>query len=345
MWTVLGWLVLLGLAAIAATSLLGISGRAVVALAQDALLYLLALAWIVLVVALLARSWYLAGAAALVVAYHLALMISRLTKTRLPRWVRHAPRLNLVVANVFIDNETPAALARGLLAAGGDLIVILEWNAAFVSAFDAEGGGDAYPERLFDPADQSDYAVGIVSKLPLLPESEIVTTGPLKLTQAVVEVGGRPVTVIGLNPMAAVDPGGFEEWEKQLDALIEFVPSVAEPLVVAGDLNTTTLRPKVQELLATGLFDAHESLGQGLSPSFKLSADGVLSAPGAVVRLDHALVSHGVRAISAEDLQSDGSDHLPFLVTLAIRPGDHSRHGRDSGFARGSRPARPSTSA
>jgi endonuclease/exonuclease/phosphatase (EEP) superfamily protein YafD len=344
-WTVFGWLVLLGLAAIAATSLFGISGRAVVGLAQDALLYLLAAAWVVLVVALLAQSWYLAGAAALLVAYHLGLVISRLIKTRLPRWVRHAPRLHLVVANVFIDNETPAALARVLLAAGGDVIVILEWNPAFVSAFDAEGGTDAYPERVFDPADDSDYAVGVVSKLPLLPESEVVTHGPLKLTQAIVEVGGQPVTIIGLNPTATVDPGGFEEWEKQLDALIDFVPSVAGPLVVAGDLNTTTFRPKVQELLATGLFDAHESLGQGLSPSFKLSADGVLSAPGAVVRLDHALVSHVVRAVSADDLPSEGSDHLPFLVTLAIRPGDHSRHAPDSGFARGSRPAKPSTSA
>ena len=74
-------------------------------------------------------------------------------------------------------------------------------------------------------------------------------------------------------------------------------------------------------------------------------ADGVLAAPGAVVRLDHVLVSDGVRAISAEDLPSDGSDHVPFLVTLAIRPGDHSRRARGSGFARGSRPAKRSTSA
>jgi endonuclease/exonuclease/phosphatase (EEP) superfamily protein YafD len=345
MWTVLGWVVLLGLAAIAVTSLIHISGGAVLGLAQDAMVYLLALAWVVLVVGFLAHSWLLAGAAALLVAYHLVLLISRGTATRMPRWVRKAPRLTVVVANVFIDNETPGALARALLASDADLIVILEWNTAFVSEFDAAGGRDAYSERVFDPADTSDYAVGIVSNVPLLPESEVLTVGPLKLTQAVVEVGGQAVTILGLNPMAAVDPGGFQEWEKQLDALIDHVPSVAGPLVVAGDLNTTTLRPKVQELLATGLVDAHESLGQGLSTSFKLAADGVLAAPGAVVRLDHALLSDDVRAVGADDLPSEGSDHVPFVVTLAIRPGGRSGRARDPGSGRGSKPARPSTSA
>jgi endonuclease/exonuclease/phosphatase (EEP) superfamily protein YafD len=76
--------------------------------------------------------------------------------------------------------------------------------------------------------------------------------------------------------------------------------------------------------LATGLIDAHESLGQGLSPSFKLAAEGVL-ATAPVVRLDHVFLSHDVRAISAEDLASEGSDHFPFVVTLAVRPPNHPR--------------------
>jgi endonuclease/exonuclease/phosphatase (EEP) superfamily protein YafD len=314
------------MAVLAATTLLHISGLAAVAVAQDALPYLLAFAWVVLVAALVGQSWLLAAAAGVLVAYQLVLLISRLVASRVPRWVRHAPRLELLVANVFIDNKTPAALARVLLARGGDVMVILEWNAGFVREFDTAGGQDAYPHRVFDPADTSDYAVGIVSKKPLLEESKVLTLSRLKLTQAVVDVGGQTLTILGLNPTAAVDPGGFEEWEQQLDELIQFVPSMVGPFVVAGDLNTTTYRPKVQELLDTGLVDAHESLGQGLSSSFKLSADGVLAVPGAVVRLDHVFLSHDVRAISAEDLPSEGSDHVPFVVTLAVRPASRAQH-------------------
>jgi endonuclease/exonuclease/phosphatase (EEP) superfamily protein YafD len=325
-WTVLGWVVVGGLAAIAATSVFRISGHAAVAVAQDALVYLLALAWVVLIVGLFGRAWLLAGAAAVLVTYQLVLLIPRLIARRVPRWVRDAPRLELLVANVYIDNETPAALARALLARGGDVMVILEWNAVFVREFDAAGGREAYPHRVFDPADTSDYAVGVVSKTPLLEESKVLTLSRLKLTQAVVDAGDQTLTILGLNPTAAVDPGGFEEWEQQLDELIRLVPSLVGPFVVAGDLNTTTYRPKVQELLATGLVDAHESLGQGLSSSFKLSADGVLAVPGAVVRLDHVFLSHDVRAISAEDLPSEGSDHVPFVVTLAVRPASHPQH-------------------
>jgi endonuclease/exonuclease/phosphatase (EEP) superfamily protein YafD len=314
------------MAVLAATTLLHISGLAAVAVAQDALPYLLAFAWVVLVAALVGQSWLLAAAAGVLVAYQLVLLISRLVASRVPRWVRHAPRLELLVANVFIDNKTPAALARALLARGGDVMVILEWNASFVREFDAAGGRDAYSHRVFDPADTSDYAVGIVSKKPLLEESKVLTLSRLKLTQAVVDVGGQTLTIVGLNPTAAVDPGGFEEWDQQLDELIRHVPSLHGPFVVAGDLNTTTYRPKVRELLATGLVDAHESLGQGLSASFKLSVDGVLAVPGAVVRLDHVFLSDDVRAISAEDLPSEGSDHVPFVVTLAVRPVSRPQH-------------------
>jgi endonuclease/exonuclease/phosphatase (EEP) superfamily protein YafD len=321
---VLGWVVVGGLAVLAATTLLQISGYAAVAVAQDALPYLFSFAWVVLVVALVGQSWLLAAAAAVLAAYQLVLLIPRLVESKVPRWVRGAPRLELTVANVFIDNKTPAALARALLARGGDVMIILEWNTAFVREFDAAGGRDAYPHRVFDPADTSDYAVGIVSKKPLLEESKVVTLGPLKLTQAILDIGGPTLTIVGLNPTAAVDPGGFEEWEKQLDELIRYVPTLFGPFVIAGDLNTTTYRPKVRELLATGLIDAHESLGQGLSPSFKLAAEGVL-ATAPVVRLDHVFLSHDVRAISAEDLASEGSDHFPFVVTLAVRPPNHPR--------------------
>jgi endonuclease/exonuclease/phosphatase (EEP) superfamily protein YafD len=325
-WTVLGWVVVGGLAALAAATVLRISGHAAVAVAQDALVYLLALAWVVLIVGLTGRAWLLAGSAAFLVAYQLVLLIPRRIAARVPRWVRDAPRVELVVANVFIDNETPAALARALLARGGDMMVILEWNAVFVREFDAAGGREAYPHRVFDPADTSDYAVGVVSKTPLREESKVLTLGRLKLTQTVVDMGGPTLTILSLNPTAAVDPGGFEEWEQQLDELIRFVPSLHGPFVVAGDLNTTTYRPKVRELLATGLTDSHESLGQGLSSSFKLSADGVLAVAGAVVGLDHVFLSDDVRAISAEDLPSEGSDHVPFVVTLAVRPASRPQH-------------------
>ncbi len=319
MWTLFGWLVVGLLGCLAASTLFHGSVHVVVAAAQDALFIIMIPAWFVFVISVLARSWLLAAGAGVLILFHLSRLVPRVTKNRVPQWVHSSPQLSLLVANVFIENKTPEALAAVLLGVDADVMVIIEWNQIFVDAFDASVGSDRYAHRVLDPENVTDYAVGIVSKIPLLSGSGIVKAGCLEMWHAVVEVGRKSLTIVGMNPYAAVDPGGLERWEMQIDALIEYLPSIPAPFVIAGDLNTTTNRPRSKELMGKGLVDAHESIGQGLSPSFKLAADGVLAAPGAVVRLDHVLMCGDVRAVFADDLDSAGSDHLPFCVGLVVR--------------------------
>jgi endonuclease/exonuclease/phosphatase (EEP) superfamily protein YafD len=101
--------------------------------------------------------------------------------------------------------------------------------------------------------------------------------------------------------------------------LKEFVPTLTGPLIIAGDLNTTRYRPEFQELLALGLSDAIDALGHGWKPSWKLRPTGVLGAVGAVVRLDHALVNADMYPVRIRDLEARGSDHLPFVLRVAVR--------------------------
>ncbi|HEY0518377.1 MAG TPA: endonuclease/exonuclease/phosphatase family protein, partial [Ilumatobacteraceae bacterium] len=188
--------------------------------------------------------------------------------------------------------------------------------------------------RVFDPDDDSDYAVTLVSKRELGPRSRMATIGPLRLAIADIDVGGIATLVTGLNPMATVDPGGHETWKEQIEALKELVPTMSGPLVIAGDLNTTRYRPEFEELLDLGLHDAIDALGKGLNPSFKLGADGVLATVGAVARLDHALVNDGVFPLAVDNLEPCGSDHLPFKLRAAVRATprqlQHERSGRPS---------------
>lgn len=319
-WLVLGWGVVAALGAVVVSTWSGVTAHAAVAVVQDALPLVLGLAWVVLAAAALTGTWPLAAAAGVLAVHHVAVLAPRVTPDRLPRWAGRAPRLHLMVVNVFVDNRTPGALAAEVLAADADVLVVAEWNPAFADAFDTAGGDDAYPHRLLDPADTSDYAVAVLARRPLEPASTMVTSGPLTLAQAVVAVGARRLTIVALNPMAVVDPDGYPRWDAQMDALVAHLAGVPAPYVVAGDLNTTTFRPKMDELLALGLRDAHESLGRGLSASFKLGADGTLAAPGAVVRLDHVLTSAHVRAVHERDLDGAGSDHVPFVLELAVRP-------------------------
>jgi endonuclease/exonuclease/phosphatase (EEP) superfamily protein YafD len=119
--------------------------------------------------------------------------------------------------------------------------------------------------------------------------------------------------------MATVDPGGYGTWRAQLRSLRRAIAGVPGPLVVAGDLNTSRFRPEFTGLLDRGLHDVHDLLGRGLRPSFRLSNDGVLAKLGPVARLDHALVNRWLHPVAVDDLEPNGSDHLPFVVTLAVR--------------------------
>ena len=320
---VLGWLICAGLAALVVTRFLHrvapVDEGAGLAVGYDALPILLIAAWIVMICAVVTGHWLLAGVAAALSLYHLSIVVPRMIAARVPRWAKRAPTLEIIVANVFIDNETPDAAARQLVQSSADVVIVVESTASFLHIFDEAGGKDAYPYRVFDPEDDSDYAVTVACKREPGPRSEMRVIGPLRLAIADVDVEGISTLVVALNPMATVDPGGHETWKEQIDVLKEFVPTLDGPAVIAGDLNSTRYRPEFEELVDLGLRDAIDTLGKGLDPSFKLGAEGVLATVGAVARLDHALVNDCVFPLSVKDLESCGSDHLPFELRVAVR--------------------------
>lgn len=328
----IGWIVCALLAAIAVNRRLQlqlhVEEGALTALAYDAMPLLLISAWVVMFAALLSGHWLLAVVAGGLCAYHLILVVPRLFRVDAPSWVRRADRFRLGVANVFIDNETPDDAARQIVESEADVTVVVEATPAFLATFDEVGGADAFPHRVCDPDDDSDYAIAIVSRRELGERSLMTRVGSLRVAIADVEVGGIPTLVVAVNPMATVDPGGHVEWKEQIEVLTAFVPTLDGPLVLAGDLNSTRYRPEFQALLDLGLMDAIDALGEAWRPSFKLGAEGTLGAVGPVVRLDHALVNGGLWPVSMENLEPAGSDHVPFVIELAVDPRSGGERGQ-----------------
>lgn len=318
----LGWAVCAALVAVICTRHLKIAtDRSVqvgsgLALAYDALPVVLLLPWLIAVLAAVSGHLLLAAVAAVLCVYHMVLVVPRLMAAPTPGWVKRAEMVSLVVANVFVDNETPSEAAQQLVASAADVVVIVESTADFMATFDASGGADAYPNRVLDPDTASDYAVAIVTRRGLGPRSKFLTVGPLRVVLAEIELDGSNLLVVALNPMATLDEGGHETWTEQLEALEEFLPTLEGPVVLAGDLNSTRFRPEFEQILALGYMDAIDALGKGLSASFKLHAKSGL---GGVVRLDHALTNSAVHGLSMQNLEACGSDHIPFQVTLAVR--------------------------
>ena len=316
----LGWgvVALLGLATL--TWFGSVARIAAVAVVHDMLPVILVGAWIVLTYGLITQQWPLAAMAALLVAFHLKLMLPRVFADPTPAWVPSAAQLTVAVANVYVGNKTSEVAAALLVGAGTELLVVTERNDEFMRGFVQAGGVVAYPHTVDEPSGRPDYEIAIASRVELLPGSRVLRVGSLRIVRAVVPCGDTELSVVGVHLCAVTEPNGFREWRLEVAALTNYVADLPAPFVVVGDFNSTGFRPAFTDpLRAAGLIEAHRAAGKGLTRSLKFAARGVLSLLPAMARVDHALLGPGVHAVELVNLPTAGSDHHPFVMTLAVR--------------------------
>ncbi|MEU4332484.1 endonuclease/exonuclease/phosphatase family protein [Nonomuraea dietziae] len=120
---------------------------------------------------------------------------------------------------------------------------------------------------------------------------------------AVIEVGGSEVGIV--NTHLQSPPGQAPE----VAALVRDLSAGGRrPVVLAGDLNTRPGDPEMRVLESAGLSDPLIALGN--------PATSPADAP--VERIDHVLVTGGVRVESADVPRLPYSDHLPVMAALRI---------------------------
>ena len=317
MWGIVGILALSVVTAFAR-----VSGSVVLAVLHDMLPTNLVLAWVVLAIGLVWRNWALAVTAALLAGWHVGLIVTRRSVDETPGWVASAPRLRLAVANVYIGNRTPADSVASLLATDADLMVVTERNPDFMTAGASVRAHEAYRFIVDEPSSRPDYEIAIASRVELGSASKVVEDGPLRIVHARVRCGAHDLDIIGVHLTALVESSGFRTWRREIRALRDYVDRLDPPFVIVGDFNSTAFRPALTiPLLAAGLRDGHRSAGKGLTRSLKFGADGLLARLPAMARVDHVFVSRDVHVVDIENLPTSGSDHHPFVATLAIRAG------------------------
>ena len=75
-------------------------------------------------------------------------------------------KFSVGLANLYLDNDEPDAAARQLLDAAPTILVLTELTPALLAGFDAAGGADRYPHRVYREPLEGDYEAGIFSTLP-----------------------------------------------------------------------------------------------------------------------------------------------------------------------------------
>jgi endonuclease/exonuclease/phosphatase family metal-dependent hydrolase len=103
-------------------------------------------------------------------------------------------------------------------------------------------------------------------------------------------------------------------WRARLVDLAQELRDVELPVIVLGDFNADRDHAAFRRLLRSGLRDAHDERGRGLTRTFPAWLP--------VLHLDHVLVRDGGAARlvvrDVREVRLPGSDHLTVVADLAV---------------------------
>ena len=276
--------------------------------------------WPVAALALWRRKWVLGAVAVALVGVHLAVTLPAVWPRSAPSWAAAAPKVTMLVANVKADNGSQSEAARQLMALDADVVVVIEVTDRWVTVLDGIGFDAAYPYRVLQSDSSSARGSAIFSKFPITPGPVIdLGRGRRAPSGEVTLPDGSQLAVFAMHLVSPYAKVREERWRENFETVLRTIPTLKGRYVLAGDFNATRWHRFFGRLLGAGLTDAHERAGKGLTLSWPTDEPKGVIPP--VMRLDHALMSDGVTALSVRDFRIVGSDHKGFVTELAVRPG------------------------
>ena len=307
----LAWTVAVGLAVLVGVRALGAERGTAMALLVGALPLTLLPAYALLALGALWRRRLLTVVALGLVGAHVLVLAPCLGAVPVPASAAGAPQLRVVVSNLYVLNPDPAEAGRALRRLDADVVVVPELDARGLRGLRRSGLLADLPHVVAELGHREE-TVGLLSRLPL----EEVSTRPVggrELPRATVDVDGTPVRLLAEHTLPPLSV--FEQlWRTAFADLADEVRAVEQPAVVLGDFNADRDHAPFRELLRTGLRDAHDERGRGLTRTFPAWLP--------VLHLDHVLVRDGAgqRLVvrDVREVELPGSDHRTVIADLAV---------------------------
>jgi vancomycin resistance protein VanJ len=241
-------------------------------------------------------------------------------------------RLTVMTFNIWGFSRS-AETARALLQDGTPDIVVLQELSHEMSQVLEEELGDVYPYRLLNTEPANRHS-GVLSRYPVTElEPERYADPGWRIQVYRVEVGERAFVLYnvhlrvvnfwtlsdGLGAFAEEIQAGARYRAEQARWILEDMAHRPEPVIIAGDFNTTD-QSDAYRLLAAQLTDAYRAAGWGLGHSFPAYSGRLtgIPIPRRLVRIDMILVSDAFVPLRSRAGAVYGeSDHLPMWAELA----------------------------
>ena len=275
-------------------------------------------AWIVAAGALIARRWWLATAAVVIVAAQVAFVAPELSAASpLPAWARQAPTVRVFDANVDQSSRFQAGYVRAIEQDRPDLITLEELTPQALRSMTASGVLAGYPYRCAAPPPGATGFL-VVSRLRLTGCQVRTARWDGQSVPYMVEGTwwplGRPVALRLVHPLAPF-PAYWGEWTDALAAVEQSVrASGTSRMLMVGDFNATWNNRQFAALLDDGLTDGAAARGK----AFDMTWPNGAIVP-AFARIDHLLTGTHLATTAIATGPGFGSDHRYLTAIVAIQ--------------------------
>ncbi len=220
------------------------------------------------------------------------------------------PMARVMFANVLRVNPSLADLMDWLEEKDPDVLVLTEVGAAHVEQI-SDAMRD-YDYRMLEPRHHA-FGMTIYSRIPIVERSfETLTTdtlsegGPITLI-VWLETGQGVLVVAGVHPFPPSRSVSMDERDGQLNAAVDLLWQIDDPMVVVGDYNATPWSPVLRRFAES--LELH---------GFNISATWPVWFGFAGIPIDHALVSEELLIGNLEVGPNIGSDHRPVVVDVML---------------------------
>jgi endonuclease/exonuclease/phosphatase (EEP) superfamily protein YafD len=312
---VVGWIVLAPLALVAAMRLFAWDRYDYFAILNTVTLFVYLPAWIVAVVALIGRRFVLGAAALVIVVLQVVFLLPELTASEsLPAWVKGAPTVRLLDANVYDGNPSMAGYESQIRQFRPQLVTMEEANPADALELSSSGALNGLPYRIevrrFDSR-----AFLVASAYPMSGTHIVYFQGLPLVVQTTMHLasGSQPLWVVHTT---APTPSSFDGWKAdvaEIDRLIR--ARGTDHLLVVGDFNSTWGNQGFRDILASGMTDGAAARGDPFGMTW--SQTKPVFPP--LVRIDHVLTGGGVAVTRIATAPGPGSDHRDLHAVIAFQ--------------------------
>ncbi len=219
-------------------------------------------------------------------------------------------KLRILSLNVHTSNREYRRVIEYVREKSPDVAVFYEVSENWGNQLEQLSDLFPYHKTLLNRARPA-FGLAIYSRLPLWDQQSLDLGGdnPAIIAEMILE--SKVVTIFGVHPDSPKSPSQTERRNRQLSQLGKLIAEETRPVILLGDLNTTSWSGVFQDLLrTTGLHDTRQ--GYGIEASWP-SGLGRFGIP-----IDHCLVSPEIKVRRHQIGADVGSDHRPVVIDLLL---------------------------